>query len=133
MNDQTFECGTTHLTDERHTAQNKVFCSAELNRVEYMSCTSKEITCHWELKEKSINAENSKQIHQLNACQQHHFNQEVTDEIDQKAMTTKTADLTLLSSVVLTFWDHNTSSFSYDVWMQKIKESQWLQSHPVQC
>ena len=74
MNSQTFECETMHLTDERHTAQNEVFCSAKLNRVEHMSCTSKETTCHWELKEKDIDAENLKWTHQLNAHQQCHFN-----------------------------------------------------------
>ena len=104
-----------HLTDGRHTAQNKMFYSAELNRVEHMSCTLKETTHHQELKEKDIDAENSKWTHQSNIHQQHHFNQEMTNEIDQKAMTTETVDLMLLSSVVLTFWDCNTSSFLYDI------------------
>ena len=121
-----------HLADERHTAQNEVFCLTELNKIEHMNCTSKETTCHQELKEKDIDAENSKWTHQSNIHQQHHSDWEMTDEIDQKAMTMKTVNLMLLSSVVLTFWGCNTSSFSYDVWMQKIKESQWLQSHSVQ-
>ena len=133
MNDQTFECEMMHLANERHTAQNEMFYSAELGKIEHMNCTLKETTHHQELEEENIDAENSKWTHQSNAHQQHHFNQEVTDEIDQKTMTMKTADLMLLSLVVLTFWSHDTSSFLYSVWMQKIKESQWLQSHSVQC
>ena len=121
------------MTDERHTAQNEVFYLAELNKIEHMNCTLKETTHHWELKEKDINAENSKWTHQSNTYQQHHSDQEMTDEINQKAMTTKTADLMLLNSVVLTFWGHNTSFLSYNVWMQKIKEFQWLQNHSIQC
>ena len=115
MNDQTFEYETMHLTDERHTTQNEMFYLTELNRIEHMNCTLKETTCHWELKEKDIDAENLKWIHWSNTCQQCHPDWEMTDKIDQKAMTMKIVNFMLLSSVVLTFWDCDTFFFLYDI------------------